>query len=60
MGLPPLKPETPWHGYDFGLWPEVFERQAQKAAHSEYFELDDELIKGRRSDVPMNTPVPTK
>jgi 4-hydroxy-3-polyprenylbenzoate decarboxylase len=60
LGLPPLKPEAPWHGYDFGLWPEVFERQAQKAARSEYFELDDELIKGRRNDVPMNTPVATK
>lgn len=57
LGLPALKPETPWHGYDFGLWPARFEYQAQKAVRSDYFDLDEELIKGRRSDVPMNTPV---
>jgi len=60
LGLPKLKPESPWHGYDFGLWPAEFERQAQKAARSEYFELDQEMIDGRRTDVSMNTPVPTK
>ena len=57
LGLPALKPEVPWHGYDFGLWPERFERQAQKAVRSEYFDLDGELIRGRRGDIPMNTPV---
>jgi len=60
LGLPALKPEAPWHGYDFGLWPDDFARQAQKAARSEYFDLDEELVKGRRSDVPMNTPVAIK
>ena len=33
LGLPPLKPETPWHGYDLGVWPKNLERQAAMATH---------------------------
>jgi 4-hydroxy-3-polyprenylbenzoate decarboxylase len=57
LGLPPLKPETPWHGYDLGVWPKNLERQASMAARSEYFDFSDELIRGRRKDVSMNDPV---
>jgi UbiD family decarboxylase len=58
LGLPALKPETPWHGYDLGVWPDNLARQAEMATRSEYFEFSDELIAGRRSDVMMNDPVP--
>ena len=58
LGLPPLKPETPWHGYDLGVWPENLERQAEMATRSEYFDFSEELIRGRRKDVAMNEPVP--
>src|ERR671916_489337 len=58
LGLPPLKPETPWHGYDLGVWPRHLERQAEKATRSEYFDFADELAAQRRSDVAMNDPVP--
>ncbi len=58
LGLPALKPETPWHGYDLGVWPDNLARQAEMATRSEYFDFSDELIKGRRSDVAMNDPVP--
>jgi UbiD family decarboxylase len=58
LGLPQLQPETPWHGYDLGVWPKNLERQAEMAARSEYFALDDELKRGRRNDVAMNDPVP--
>jgi 4-hydroxy-3-polyprenylbenzoate decarboxylase len=58
LGLPPLKPETPWHGYDLGHWPAALERQAQMAARSEYFALGEELARERRRDVSMNAPVP--
>jgi hypothetical protein len=51
LGLPPLQPEVPWHGYDLGVWPKNLERQAEMAARSEYFALDDQLKRGRRSDV---------
>ena len=57
-GLPALKPEAPWHGYDLGVWPPYLARQAEMATRSEYFEFSDELIKGRRSHVGMNDPVP--
>jgi UbiD family decarboxylase len=58
LGLPALKPETPWHGYDLGVWPENLERQAQLATRSEYFSFADELVSQRRKDVAMNDPVP--
>jgi UbiD family decarboxylase len=58
LGLPPLKPETPWHGYDLGVWPSHLERQAEMATRSEYFEFGDELVAQRRGDVAMNDPVP--
>lgn len=58
LGLPPLKPEAPWYGYDLGVWPKNLERQAAMAARSEYFDFADELVQGRRKDVAMNDPVP--
>ena len=58
LGLPPLKPESPWHGYDLGVWPAHLERQAAMAARSEYFDFADDLVKQRRNDVAMNDPVP--
>ena len=57
LGLPPLKPETPWHGYDLGHWPQHLAQQAEMAVRSEYFELGRNLANERRSDVEMNTPV---
>ena len=60
LGLQPLKPEPPWHGYDLGVWPAALERQAEMATRSEYFDSSDELIAGRRSDVNMNDPVEHK
>jgi UbiD family decarboxylase len=58
LGLPALKPETPWHGYDLGVWPPNLARQADMAARSEYFDFADELVRQRRRDVSMNDPVP--
>jgi UbiD family decarboxylase len=57
LGLPPLKPESPWHGYDLGHWPAELARQAKLATQSEYFSLGTELAKQRRGDVAMNAPV---
>jgi 4-hydroxy-3-polyprenylbenzoate decarboxylase len=57
LGLPPLKPENPWHGYDLGLWPAQLERQAQMAVKSDYFAFAEELASRRRNDVSMNDPV---
>jgi UbiD family decarboxylase len=57
LGLPPLKPESPWHGYDLGHWPKALEQQARRAIESDYFALGANLANERRSDVAMNTPV---
>jgi 4-hydroxy-3-polyprenylbenzoate decarboxylase len=57
LGLPPLKPESPWHGYDLGYWPAELERQARMAATSDYFALGRDTGNQRRNDVAMNTPV---
>jgi 4-hydroxy-3-polyprenylbenzoate decarboxylase len=58
LGLPALKPEAPWHGYDLGFWPADFERQARLATQSNYFSLNAESTSAQRRDVAMNTPVP--
>jgi UbiD family decarboxylase len=57
LGLPPLAPQPPWHGYDLGHWPAELARQAEMATNSEYFELGKNLANERRGDVAMNTPV---
>ncbi len=55
MGLPKLRPEMPWYGYDLGEWNEHLEKQAQLAVKSEYWETGKWCAKRRRSDVKMNT-----
>ncbi|HEU5272070.1 MAG TPA: UbiD family decarboxylase [Xanthobacteraceae bacterium] len=57
LGLPPLKPEPPWHGYDLGFWPKTLEQQARLATESDYFTLGANLANERRADVAMNTPL---
>jgi 4-hydroxy-3-polyprenylbenzoate decarboxylase len=57
LGLPALTPERPWHGYDLGGWSAELERQAQMAVRGDYFALGEELMRMRRGDVQMNTPV---
>ena len=57
LGLPPLTPQPPWHGYDLGHWPAELERQARMAVESNAFALGDEMAQQRRGDVPMNAPV---
>ncbi len=57
LGLPPLKPETPWHGYSLGEWSEEFERAAVMATEGDYFETGRIIAQRRRNDVEMNTEV---
>jgi len=56
LGLPPLKPETPWYGYSLGQWPEEFQLEAERAARSEYWKTGEELVEKRRNDKRMNDP----
>ena len=57
LGLPPLKPETPWHGYSLGEWSDEFDRAARLATESDYFETGRIIAQRRRKDVEMNTEV---
>ena len=57
LGLPALKPQTPWFGYSLGEWSEEFDIAAERAVRGEYFRTGEEIAKRRRSDVSMNTEV---
>jgi len=57
LGLPALKPQTPWFGYSLGEWSEDLDRAAERAVRSEYFVTGEEIVKRRRKDVHMNTEV---
>ena len=59
LGLPRLKPEMPWYGYDLGEWTAELERQAQRAVESEYWETGRWCAAHRRKDVAMNTELRT-
>jgi 4-hydroxy-3-polyprenylbenzoate decarboxylase len=57
LGLPKLKPESPWFGYSLGEWSDELERAAELAVKGDYFETGKLLVKRRRKDVRMNTEV---
>jgi UbiD family decarboxylase len=57
LGLPPLKPQTPWYGYSLGEWSDEFDEAAQNAVDGNYWAYGEKLIARRRSDVKMNTEV---
>ena len=57
LGLPKLKPESPWFGYSLGEWSDDLERGAQRAVAGDYFITGAEIAKRRRKDVKMNTEV---
>ncbi len=57
LGLPDLKPESPWFGYSLGDWSEEFERAAQLAVKGESAETGKIVAQRRRSDVSMNADI---
>ena len=57
LGLPPLRPEPPWHGYALGDWSEKWEDEARAAAAGRYRETARRAAGKRRSDVLPNQPV---
>ena len=59
LGLPELKPRTPWHGYSLGEWEEEFDEMAKRAVESDYFKTGEIIAQRRRSDLAMNTEVRT-
>ena len=59
LGLPKLRPERPWFGYDLGEWNEELEMMARRAVRSEYWETGQIIAQRRRGDVAMNTEIRT-
>lgn len=57
LGLPPLTPQSPWHGYEMGLWSEAWEKTALQAVAGQYLQSGAESYERRRSDVKPNSPV---
>ncbi|MBD21071.1 MAG: carboxylase [Rhodospirillaceae bacterium] len=59
LGLPKLKPQRPWYGYDMGEWNEDLETMAQRAVKGEYWQTGEIIAQKRRGDLKMNTEVRT-
>ncbi|MEE2933231.1 MAG: UbiD family decarboxylase [Pseudomonadota bacterium] len=59
LGLPEIKPERPWYGYDLGEWNAELDIMARRAVRSDYWETGKIIAKYRRNDVEMNTEVRT-
>ena len=57
LGLPKLKPESPWFGYSLGEWSEELDAAAARATAGDYFVTGQVLAQRRRKDVRMNTEV---
>ena len=57
LGLPSLKPESPWHGYSLGDWSEEWESMAARAARGEYLENGRRSAQQRKAGLKPNTPV---
>ncbi len=58
LGLPPLKPEPPWHGYELGDWSEEWSRAAGRAAASDWLTNGALTYQQRRNDVVPNQALP--
>ena len=55
LGLPKLRPESPWFGYSLGEWSSDLDEAATRATRCDSFETGQLLEKRRRKDVRMNT-----
>lgn len=58
LGLPPLKPESPWYGYSLGEWNDTWESLAKRAAAGDYLHNGRLTWPLRREVDEPQTPVP--
>ncbi|UCG66821.1 MAG: UbiD family decarboxylase, partial [Deltaproteobacteria bacterium] len=47
LGLPKLKPETPWFGYSLGQWTEENEEEAELALRGEHYKTGEKVAKNK-------------
>jgi UbiD family decarboxylase len=57
LGLPPLKPEPPWHGYELGDWSAEWDTLAARAAAGDWITNGERSHQQRRTGVAPNTDV---
>ena len=57
LGLAPLNPENPWHGYSLGDWTEEWDDLAERAAQGHYLENGRRSAQRRRANLLPNTHV---
>ena len=56
LGLPPISPQPPWHGYSLGDWDEHYDVYARRAVEGRWAESGEETIKRRRGGLIPETP----
>ena len=55
LGLPPLRPEAPWHGYSLGDRDETWDKFAEEATAGDWMQRDEAYRQRSRADVVPNT-----
>jgi 4-hydroxy-3-polyprenylbenzoate decarboxylase len=56
LGLPPITPQPPWHGYSLGDWNETWELYARRAVAGQWEETGRETFARRRGGLTPETP----
>jgi UbiD family decarboxylase len=57
LGLPPITPRQPWHGYSLGDWGPVWDTYAERAVAGRWEETGKETFARRRGGLTPETPV---
>jgi len=57
LGLPALRPQSPWHGYSLGDWTEEWDQAARRAADSDYLENGRRTHQRQQKDIFPETSV---
>jgi 4-hydroxy-3-polyprenylbenzoate decarboxylase len=57
LNLPPITPQSPWHGYSLGDWDDQYDVYARRAVEGRWAESGSETIERRRAGLIPETPV---
>jgi 4-hydroxy-3-polyprenylbenzoate decarboxylase len=57
LHLPPLTPQSPWHGYSLGDWSKTWDIFAQRAVAGQWAQNGEETLARRRAGLIPETPV---
>jgi hypothetical protein len=57
LGLPPITPQPPWHGYSLGDWSDLWTRFADAAVAGDWRANGEQTFARRRGGMKPETPV---